>query len=136
MRHLYKHTPYIVWTIALLSAVGSLYFQYVLRYPPCTLCWYQRIFIYPLVFIIPIGLVKKDHALRLYTVVLSAVGLAISFYHNLLYYHIIPESLAPCVQGVACTTRYVNFLGFLDIPQLSFLALLMVLILSLIFWKE
>lgn len=47
---------------------------------------------------------------------------AIAVYHNLLYYHWIPESLAPCEQGISCTSRQIEWLGFVTIPLLSLTA--------------
>ena len=32
---------------------------------------------------------------------------------------IIPESMVPCVQGVPCSTRYLDWFGFITIPFLS-----------------
>ncbi|MCA9389895.1 disulfide bond formation protein B, partial [candidate division WWE3 bacterium] len=64
-----KITPklyyYLAWLQALVASVVSLYFSEILHWPPCTLCWYQRIFMYPLVMIIPLGIMRKDS--RLYT---------------------------------------------------------------------
>ena len=52
----------------------------------------------------------------------SLIGLAISVYHNLLYYGIIPESIQPCTTGVSCTTRQIEWLGFITIPLLALVA--------------
>ncbi len=114
---------YIAWTITIIAVLGSLYFSEIRHFPPCVLCWYQRICIYPLVTILLVGILKKDSLVHLYALPLSIIGLIISFYHNLLYYNIIPESLAPCVNGISCTTKYVEYFGFVTIPLLSFLTL-------------
>ena len=39
---------------------GSLYFSEVADFIPCTLCWYQRIAMYPLVVILGIAAVRRD----------------------------------------------------------------------------
>lgn len=132
-----KHNAlYIAWITALVATLGSLYFQYVLGFPPCVLCWFQRIAVYPLVFIIPIGIVYKDKIVPLYVLVLSLLGVLVSVYHNLLYYKFIPENLAPCVAGVSCTTKFIQWFGFLTIPLLSLIALVVIAGLSLAAWKE
>ena len=113
---------YIAWLIALAATVGSLYFSEVMRLAPCLLCWYQRIFMYPLTFIIPIGILRQDRGLALYVLPLSSIGVAIALYHNLLYYRFIPEQFAPCRVGVSCTERAGEWFGFASIPFLSFTA--------------
>ena len=125
---------YIAWVIALLSTVGSLFFSEVMELPPCVLCWYQRISIYPLVLIIGTGIIMGDGRMRYYALPLCLAGLAISVYHNLLYYGIIPESLTPCTQGVPCTDRQIEWLGFITIPLMG-LAAFLSLALCLLFYK-
>ena len=36
----------IAWLQAVVATFGSLFFSEVLKYPPCVLCWYQRIVMY------------------------------------------------------------------------------------------
>lgn len=110
---------YIAWITAVVSMAGSLYFSEVLGFAPCTLCWYQRIAMYPLVLIIGLGIIKKDRNFLNYALPLSIIGGATAFYQNLLYYNVISINLAPCVSGVSCTTRYIQLFGFMDIPLLS-----------------
>lgn len=112
----------IAWAQALIATLGSLYFSEVMLLPPCVLCWYQRIAMYPLVVVLGVGLFLREQRIRLYALPLSLVGLAIAIYHNLLYYGIIPESIQPCSTGVSCTTRQIEWLGFVTIPLLSLIA--------------
>ena len=74
---------------------------------------------YPLVVVLAVGIIRKDIHARFYALPLTIGGLLIAVYHNLLYYHIIPESISPCVQGVSCTSRQIEWLGFITIPLLS-----------------
>lgn len=110
---------YTAWIIALVAMVGSLFFSEVMNLPPCVLCWYQRIAMYPLVAIIGIGIITRDSRVKYYALPLCLIGLLISVYHNLLYYHIIPESITPCTQGISCTSRQIEWLGFITIPLLA-----------------
>ena len=119
MSILRKNLYYIAWTQALLATLGSLFFSQVLGIPPCILCWYQRICMYPLLFILTVGILKKDKNLPLYVLPLSILGLLIALYHNLLYIGLIPESTAPCTIGVSCTSSQVDITGFITIPLLS-----------------
>ena len=126
--------PYLAWFIALVATVGSLFFSEVMRLPPCVLCWYQRTAMYPLVIIIGIGIAMRDSRMRNYALPVCLIGLAVSIYHNLLYYRIIPESLAPCVQGISCTSRQIEWLGFITIPLMA-LAAFIGMSLCLLFYK-
>lgn len=126
--------PYLAWIIALVSMVGSLFFSEVMQLPPCLLCWYQRIAIYPLVLIIAVGIISHDKRMKNYALPLCLIGLVISIYHNLLYYGLIPESITPCREGVSCTSRQIEWLGFITIPLMALTAFISVA-LSLVFYK-
>lgn len=126
--------PYLAWIIALVATVGSLFFSEVMQLPPCVLCWYQRIAMYPLVLIIGIGIITRDGRMKVYALSLCLIGLAISIYHNLLYYGILPESIAPCTQGISCTSRQIEWLGFITIPLMALTAFVSIA-LCLLFYK-
>jgi disulfide bond formation protein DsbB len=110
---------YPAWVMALLATVGSLFFSEVMGLPPCVLCWYQRVAMYPLVLIIATGIVTRDGRMRAYALPLCLAGLAVAVYHNLLYYGVIPESLTPCSEGASCTERQIEWLGFVTIPLMG-----------------
>jgi disulfide bond formation protein DsbB len=118
--------PFAAWTLALLSTAGSLFFSEVMELPPCVLCWYQRIAMYPLVPIIGIGIALKDSKWKLYALPLALIGLATAVYHNLIYYGVIPESLTPCTQGVSCSERQIEWLGFVTIPLMGLMSFLVI----------
>lgn len=121
--------PYLAWGMALIATTGSLFFSEVMRLPPCTLCWYQRIAMYPLVLILGIGIATTDPRARLYALPLAVTGWVIAAYHNLLYYKIILEGFTTCTSGVSCTSRQLEWLGFITIPLLSLTAFTLILVL-------
>lgn len=127
---------YLAWAQALVATLGSLFFSEILKYPPCILCWYQRICTYPLVPILLVGILKKDKNIPYYVLPLTIIGLAISIYHNLLYYKIIPESMAPCIAGVSCTTKFIEWFGFITIPFLALIAFLVITSSMIIYIKK
>lgn len=110
---------FALWLVSLVATLGSLFFSEVMRLPPCVLCWYQRIAMYPLVVLTTVALVRRDAGVGHYAWPVVAIGLAVSIYHNLLYYHLIPESITPCAQGVSCTERQLEWLGVITIPLLA-----------------
>ena len=124
---------YGAWTFALFSMVGSLFFSEVLDLPPCVLCWYQRIAVYPLVLIIGTGIILKDPRVKVYSLPFAVIGLAISVYHNLLYYGVIPEAITPCSEGVPCNAVQLELLGFLTIPLMGLISFVL-LTLALVFY--
>jgi disulfide bond formation protein DsbB len=118
--HWRESLVYIAWVQALVATLGSLFFSEVMGFVPCTLCWYQRILMYPLVIILTVGILLRDTKLRYYVLPLSIFGLAIALYHNVLHYGLIPEdSFGTCTAGVSCTVRWFEWFGFISIPQLS-----------------
>lgn len=120
---------FICWLLAAISTLGSLFFSEVMRFPPCILCWYQRISMYPLVVIFLMGLFPFDSKVVRFSFPLVFIGWVIAVYHNLLYYNILPESAAPCVLGISCTTVQIQWLGFITIPFLALTSFTLLLIL-------
>ena len=119
------------WLIAAVSTLGSLFFSEVMELIPCVLCWYQRIFLFPLAIILLIGLFPLDKKVVNYALPLAIIGLLFTVYHCLLFFGVIPENLQPCSQGVSCTDDNMELFGFLPIPLLALIAFLMIIILLL-----
>ena len=122
------------WLIATVSTLGSLFFSEVMGLVPCVLCWYQRIFLFPLVLILLAGLYPLDKNVVRYALPVAIVGLLFAVYHCLLFFGFIPENLQPCNQGVSCSDASMELFGFLPIPLLSLAAFLAMIILLLITW--
>ncbi len=110
------------WLFVTGATLGSMFFSEVMELPPCSLCWYQRIFMFPLPIVLFMGLFPFDPRVVRYALPLAIGGWMIAAYHVLLYVGIIPESVAPCSQGISCTTDYLGLFGFVSIPLLSLLA--------------
>ena len=113
---------FICWIFASVSTLGSLFFSEIMEFPPCALCWYQRIFMFPLVLIFLVGLFPFDKSIIKYALPLALLGWGFAFYHYLLYSGFIPKSLEPCTQGVSCSEAYIDLFGFLTIPMLSLIS--------------
>jgi len=113
---------FVCWLFVTGATLGSLFFSEVMELPPCSLCWYQRIFMFPLPLIVLMGLFPFDVKVVRYALPLALVGAAVALYHSLLQLGIIPASAAPCSQGVSCSTASLDLFGFLSIPMLSLLA--------------
>jgi len=123
---------FICWIIASVSTLGSLFLSEVMELAPCALCWYQRIFMFPLVIILLVGLFPFDKRIIKYALPLAIAGWGFAFYHYLLYSGFIPESIQPCSQGVSCSETYLDLFGFLTIPMLSLISFSIIIGLLLI----
>ena len=126
---------YAAWLISLSSMGGSFFFSEVMELPPCVLCWYQRIAMYPLVLIIGVGIILNDRRMKAYALPFALIGLAIAVYHNLLYYGLIPESITPCTQGISCTSRQIEWFGFITIPLMALVSFVSIA-LCLLFYRS
>ena len=108
----------LAWAVALTCTLGSLYLSEVAKFPPCILCWYQRIAMYPLVVVLGIAAIRRDRTVGWYAVPLAGIGLCISVYHYLV--ERFPDSVSfSCSADVPCTTVWVWKFHFLSIPGMA-----------------
>lgn len=129
-----KVAIYLAWIVAICSTVLSLYFSEIRHFPPCSLCWYQRVLMFPLAIIIPVGILKKDKFLDFYVLPLSILGMLLALYQHLLEIGIIKQSL--CSIGVSCSVKYINWLNVVTLPLLSFIAFSFISIFVLLYKKS
>jgi disulfide bond formation protein DsbB len=126
---------YIGWLQALVATLGSLFFSEIMKFPPCVLCWYQRIAIYPMVILFAVAILRKSKEVYYYALPILIPGLIISVFHNLLYYKVLPEAAAPCTAGISCTTKFIEYFGFITIPFLALVSFI-VMIVCLVIYKK
>ncbi len=117
---------YVAWVVALVATLGSLWFSEVRSFVPCTLCWYQRILMYPLVVVLGVAAWNRDAGVVRYTLPLTILGALVAGYHVL-------DQKIPgfgvagaCRSGVPCDVAYIDWFGFVTIPVLSLTAFLLV----------
>lgn len=130
-----KYLPYTVFVISLLATLTSLFFSEILKFTPCTLCWYQRIFMFPIAIITAVNIMRKHPDIYYYVLPFSIIGFFIGLYQNLLVWKILPESIAPCQIGVSCITQPITLFGFVTIPLGSMLTFALITILMLLYAK-
>jgi disulfide bond formation protein DsbB len=128
--------PFLAFGTALAAMLGSLYYSEIAGFVPCTLCWYQRILMYPLTLIMLVGLIKQDGNLPDYVLPFSVLWMGFSTYHYLIQVGVIEHS-AVCAVGIPCDLRWVNYFGFVTIPFMSLTAFTIITILmSLVKWTS
>jgi disulfide bond formation protein DsbB len=135
MKKLITYSPYLAFGMTLIATLASLYLSEIRQLPPCVLCWYQRVCMYPLAIILGIGILRGDRKLYQYVLPLAGIGWLIALYHSLLQWKIIPDALAPCVAGISCTTIQVNLLGFITIPFMALAAFTLIIGFMILEWK-
>jgi disulfide bond formation protein DsbB len=113
--------------VAVVATAGSLWFSKGAHFPPCELCWYQRIAMYPLAVVLPLAWWRGEGAvLRPYAIVLATLGLLVSAWHNIIETFPSIDS-GTCDPTNPCTLRWVEGLGVWTIPRMAGVAFLLVL---------
>lgn len=108
--------------VALIVALGAstmtLVHSEYFGLPPCFLCWWQRIFLYPQVALLGIALWRGDSRIADYSIALSAAGLAFSLYHHAL--QLWPGGHLPCpAQGPSCSQILFLEFGYVTYPWMA-----------------
>jgi len=130
-----RSSLYIALFAAWVAMLGSLYFSEVAHYIPCTLCWYQRILMYPQTLILAIGLLRRDENTPRFVLPFSLLGIGVATYHVLLEKTDWFSGMATCQVGVPCTVIWINWFGFLTIPFLALIAFLVITVMAIIAWQ-
>lgn len=134
LQFIYRFKLQILLLISLGAALGSIIYSNLIGFVPCTLCWIQRVFMYPLVLIYGTGIVKKDtHGAVRYSIPLIALGSLVAVYHTLIQNGIGKgATLCDAIGSVSCTQLYVNQFGYITIPVMSLTMFTLILIITLI----
>jgi len=120
-----RHPIAWAWLVALIAMLGSLYLSDIVHFAPCLLCWYQRIAMYPLVFVLGVGVLRADPGVWRYAIPLPIIGFLISAYHVLIQWRPNME-VTTCAVGAPCTGRYVAVFGLVSIPTMAGAAFLLI----------
>jgi len=118
-----------MWPIIILVTFGTvaltlLYSEYF-KFVPCSLCWLQRIAIYPQALLAVLAFKTGDTTrFPVYGIALSIFGLVVALYQYI--YQLIPpaarDSFAPCLldgSNADCASKIINEFGFVTFPLLS-----------------
>ncbi len=120
-RFVHTHILNLLFIESLFALVGSLAYSQLIGFPPCDLCWIQRIFIYPQALIALVAMIKKDKAIVDYLLPMSIIGGLVALYQSFIQWGFTMSSLGGCVAvGGACAKVYVDVYGYITIPFMSF----------------
>ena len=102
---LLKNKGLAVMLFSTVAMIGSLIYSNIIGFPPCDLCWYQRILMYPIAILSVYSYFGKKVFLESYFKILSWIGLIIALWHTFIYYTGINP--LPCSTTASCTAGYV-----------------------------
>src|SRR5690606_12661655 len=126
---------FFAWLVSMVATGGSLMLSEVWHFTPCVLCWYQRVFMYPLVFILGIASFRQQTAIVPYVMPLIIVGGSISTYHILIQKLPKQSNIAAC-GPTPCLDDYLNWFGWLTIPMLALAAFILIAVALLLAWRS
>ncbi|MDZ7892772.1 MAG: disulfide bond formation protein B [Rhodoferax sp.] len=126
----------LAWLMATAATLGALFLGEVMGMTPCVLCWYQRIFMFPLAIVLGIAAYLDDRRGAIYALWLTLGGLAIAGYHTLLVAGLIPKAWVPCSAGVSCADQKLEILNGLQIPWLSLAAFMALALLLFVYLRK
>ncbi|HEY4477284.1 MAG TPA: disulfide bond formation protein B [Candidatus Paceibacterota bacterium] len=127
---LHAHALFFSFFVALGAMLGSIFYSEIAHFPPCNLCWYQRIFMFPVAIMLGMGWRWRDRGIFFYSIPLSAIGALFALYHHFIQLGIMP-SIFCSASAVSCVQRFVFERGFVTIPLMSLVAFLLIISFSL-----
>lgn len=124
-----KISLYLAWVLACLLMLGSLYINFIEHKEPCTLCWYERLCLFPLTIILGVALYQHFLHIFPYAITFPVAGLVFSGFHIALQE--IPgfHPFKVCSSAVSCAVKESIGLGWVSPPMIVFVGSLLILIL-------
>lgn len=131
---------YELWLAFLVTAIataGSLFFSEVAGFFPCELCWFQRIFMYPLAIVTFLAALADDRGIARYLLPLPVLGAGFSVYHMLVENGVV-EQAQGCLLSApgGCATKWIDEFGYVTIPTLAFTGFALTFAFLLLAWLE
>ncbi len=130
-----KYVLELMLGVSCFALFGSLAYSNIIGFPPCELCWIQRIFMYPQVVLLFIAVWKKDKNIIEYLIPLSILGGIVALYHSLTHFGL-GDGLVACTSTLGdCGKLYVFEYGYITIPFMSLTIFVYLLAISFIYKK-
>ena len=127
-RLLWGYELWGAFIVASIATGGSLFFSQIAHFPPCELCWFQRICMYPLSILTLFLAWHGDNRAARYLIPLPLVGAGVSIYHLLIENGVIKEP-TQCLQSApgGCGVKWINEFGYITIPTLALTGFLLLI---------
>ncbi len=111
-----KFGLFLPWLIVCIATVGSLFFSEITHKEPCTLCWYQRVVLFPLAIILGIAAFRNAYRIVIYVLPLALIGFSIALYQVIMIQFYSMSNFCP-----SCTLKSVSS-NPVTFPLLSLIA--------------
>lgn len=135
IKFVHKYALWLGFGVSMVAIVGSLLYSNLIGFEPCTLCWWQRIFIYPQAVLFLIAIIKKDRGIFDYALPMSIAAFVLSLYQS--YSNFSGTSILPCTAaGGECSRLYVIEYGYITIPLMSLTLVTYLLFIKLCAYKH
>lgn len=109
---------WVAWVVALVATIGSLIYSEIAHFPPCRLCWFQRIAMYPMAVVLLVGAIRREFQVKYFALPLALGGLGISIYHYIIQR--VPNlDSGACDPDNPCSAIFVDIFGFISIPFMA-----------------
>lgn len=120
---------YLAWITACIVSLGSLYLSELKRLAPCSLCWYERMCLFPLIILLGVAVYKGFVNIFSYVIAFPVIGFLFSAFHVAIQE--IPgfHPIKVCSSNLSCTTKQSIGLGFISPPMIACFAFLILIIL-------
>ena len=126
---------WLAWLVALVATLGSLFYSEVIGFPPCRLCWFQRIAMYPMAVVLFVGAIRREFQVKYYALPLALIGFAISVYHVFVQWFPTLEGTS-CDPNNPCSNKFVEIFGFVTIPFMAGAGFILIAVLLAFYVNE
>ena len=128
-KFLKKKGMLVVFVVSLVATLGSLFYSDIMGLNPCRLCWYQRIFMYPLVIVSGVALFRKSKEYAYAIIPLAVIGGLIAAYHYAVQF--LPMIVSCTIDGTDCAVKEILSFGYITIPMMALTAFVAITAVSL-----
>jgi len=127
-RLLWGYELWAGFVVAAIATAGSLFFSQIRNFPPCELCWFQRICMYPLSYLLVVLAWRGENRFARYLIVFPVFGAGVAIYQVLIENNVIKEPLACTNSAIGgCGTKWINEFGYITIPTLALTGFLLLI---------
>lgn len=132
MRFMGRHALTLGFLLTTSSTLGSIAYSEIVGFPACILCWIQRIFMYPMMFLFGLALFRKEKYIMPYAMLLSLLGGGVALYQwGKDMFALYGGLTLPCPAVSAlpsCDKIYVLEYGYITIPMIALNAFILIVI--------
>lgn len=121
-----RYRTAFAFLVSFIALAGSLFFSEIAKFPPCVLCWWQRILMYPQTVLLVTAIARDEYVIAPYLKVINGLGFLLASYHYLMQ-RLPANTIGSCEIGgaVSCTKQYSLEFGYITIPLMAASAFLL-----------